>query len=150
MTQHDQRIIQNQYGFLPAPTPNDLVKEFHETYGLAIRDIPQLEVPEREMRKKLIQEEYEEFMEAYENDDFIEMSDAVADLIYVLYGWALTHGVPLDEILAEVQASNMSKLDENGEPIYREDGKVLKGPNFFVPNIRQVLINNGWQPKESE
>lgn len=121
------------------PSAQELVKEFHETYGQPVRVKPTLDVPERELRMNLIAEEFSELVEAYAADDFTEMVDAWGDLIYVIYGAALTHGVDLNKVLEEIQQSNMSKLDEEGNPIVREDGKILKGKNFFPPNIEGVL-----------
>lgn len=133
-----------------APSPQALVMEFHETYGLAIRPRPQFDVPEREMRMGLIREEVEELEEAYANGDLVEMADAWADLVYVVYGAAMTHGVDLDDVLSEVQRSNMSKLGADGKPIYREDGKVMKGPAFTEPDIRRVLEGQGHQAEVNE
>lgn len=215
------------------PSPSALVREFHETYGQPIRTEPIFEVPEKIMRSQLILEEASEFWEANKDNDLVEIADALADLVYVCYGAALTHGVDLDssfgsiqespagvlksihkrsrqkvrpvptlgvltrksiasglnksavaysnyvmnttngdpdqirsilttivssayfasfafgidldDVLSEVQRSNMSKLGEDGKPIYREDGKVLKGPNFFEPNITGVLVAQGWK-----
>lgn len=217
------------------PSPSLLVLEFHETYGQPIRTEPVFNVPELVMRSQLILEEASEFWEANHSNDLIEMADALADLVYVCYGAALTHGIDLDssfggthespadllqsihrksrlkvrtaptlavltrksiasglnksaiaysnyvttvnpeegstdqlrsilttlvssayfaafsfgidldDVLSEVQRSNLSKLGEDGLPIYREDGKVLKGPNFFTPDIEQVLLNQGWK-----
>ena len=217
------------------PSPSVLVREFHETYGQPIRTEPVFNVPELVMRSQLILEEASEFWEANHNNDLIEMADALADLVYVCYGAALTHGInldksfggtaespaellktihrknrlkirtaptlavitrkgiasginksavaysnyvttvnpeegnpdqlrsilttlvssayfaafslgiDLDDVLSEVQRSNMSKLGEDGKPIYREDGKVLKGPNFFTPDIEKVLVGQGWK-----
>ena len=197
------------------PSPHELVSEFHRTYVMPIRTTPQFDVPEREMRMNLIREETKELTEAYEECDFVEVVDAWADLVYVVYGAALTHGVVLDEIkdshiyppaipkpqffipergtkmdtvtkharlleeayanedldgmieqwgnlvnsvysaaaahgvnldevLAEVQRSNLSKLGADGRPMYREDGKVLKGPNFFAPDIKKALLDQGY------
>lgn len=216
-------------------SPSVLVLEFHETYGQPIRTEPVFDVPELIMRSQLILEEASEFWEANHTNDLIEMADALADLVYVCYGAALTHGInldssfggeavspaellqsihrksrlkvrtaptlavmtrrsiasglnksavaysnyvtnvnpaegdpdqlrsilttlvssayfaafsfgiDLDDVLEEVQRSNLSKLGEDGLPIYREDGKVLKGPNFFNPNIEKVLIGQGWK-----
>lgn len=217
------------------PSPSLLVTEFHTTYGQVIRTTPVFDVPERVMRSQLILEEASEYWDANKANDLVEMADALADLVYVVYGAALTHGVDLDasfgghkespaevlkvvhkrtkqkirpiptlhaitrgsiasglnkaaiayskyvtevpaadgdpdmirsllttltssayfasfslginldEVLAEVQRSNMSKLGEDGLPIYREDGKVLKGPNFFQPDIAGVLRAQGWK-----
>lgn len=121
------------------PSAQQLVTEFHETYLQPIRTTPTLDVPERAMRFLLIEEEFKELTEAHENDDFVEIVDAWADLIYVIYGAALTHGVNLDNVLEEIQRSNLSKLDENGNPIFREDGKVLKGKGYFPPDVAKVL-----------
>lgn len=203
-------------------SPLTLVKEFHTTYGQSVRHDPNMDVPEFAMRQVLIDEEFDELMIARSQDDFVEVVDALADMIYVIYGAGLTFGVNLDDvmnhgvvaetadydlslpspqesiysrrdyptlesawgwietahqavkdahgnrdvkryaealvvlidaiyvlsyllevnldhILEEVQASNMSKLDADGNPIYREDGKILKGPNFFAPDIAKVL-----------
>lgn len=214
------------------PSPLVLVEEFHLTYGQKIRITPHIDIPERELRKALINEETEELEEATEENDFIEVVDALADILYVTYGAAIAHGinidyvlgsqdntsparlislalesegtplpsvptflknvllkeipilieavqnyndasdalnvkdltnaltkiiftsyaisarlgVDIDDILAEVQRSNMSKLGLDGKPIYREaDNKVLKGPNFFTPDIAKILTAQGWK-----
>ena len=127
-------------------SPYYLVHEFHKTYAMNINEIPNMDIATRAMRLALILEEAEELAEASSNDDFIEMVDALADLVYVVYGAAIEHGVDLDDVLLEVQRSNMSKLHhETGLPIYREDGKVLKGQNFTPPNIEAVLEKQGWK-----
>lgn len=127
-------------------SPHYLVKEFHEVYGMGIREEPILEIPVRKMRVSLIIEEAEEYLEAERNGDLPEMADALADLVYVAYGAALEHGIDLDDVLTEVQRSNLSKLHhETGLPIYREDGKVLKGENFSPPDIHSVLRKQGWR-----
>lgn len=221
-------------------SPSALVLEFHETYGQPIRTEPVFDVPELIMRSQLILEEASEFWEANNSNDLVEMADALADLVYVCYGAALTHGINLDNsfggknespaellksihrknrlkiretptlavltrrsiaaginksaiaysnyvmsvdpkegdpdqlrsilttlvssayfaafsfgidldaVLEEVQRSNLSKLGEDGLPIYREDGKVLKGPNFFTPDIEKVLVEQGWKNKASK
>jgi predicted HAD superfamily Cof-like phosphohydrolase len=215
------------------PSPSLLVLAFHETYGQPVRTEPVYDVPEKLMRSELILEEASEFWDANKANDLVEMADALADLVYVAYGAAITHGVDvdasfgghketpaevlrvvhrrqrqkirpiptlnvlsrnmtasglnktavaydnyvrhtlegnpdqirallttiissayfaafslgidLDDVLEEVQRSNMSKLGEDGKPIYREDGKVLKGPNFFTPDIAAVLKRQGWK-----
>lgn len=127
-------------------SPHILVSEFHTTYSMPIREVPTLDIPARKMRLELIMEEAEEYREAEANNDLIEMADALADLVYVAYGAALEHGIDLDHVLKEVQRSNLSKLHhETGLPIYREDGKVLKGENFTPPDIAKVLREQGWQ-----
>lgn len=124
-------------------SPYYLVKEFHETYGQPIRTVPELHIPEKLMRLGLVAEEAEEYAEAVATDDLVEIADALADLVYVAYGAAISHGIDLDEILKEVQRSNLSKL-ENGQVLRREDGKILKGSNFSEPAIAPILIKNGW------
>lgn len=127
-------------------SPHVLVTEFHETYNMPIRSVPVLDIPARKMRLSLIMEEALEYAEAESKDDLVEMADALADLVYVAYGAALEHGIDLDHVLEEVQRSNLSKLHhETGLPIYREDGKVLKGENYSPPNITEVLKKQGWE-----
>jgi predicted HAD superfamily Cof-like phosphohydrolase len=138
VTENDIALLS---GDIKHPSAQELVAEFMTTYGQTIRTNPVLDVPERQLRFDLIKEEFEELEKAQSEDDFIEVVDAWADLVYVIYGAALAHGVDLDAVLAEVQRSNMSKLGEDGKPIYREsDGKVLKGPNFFTPDVSKVLF----------
>jgi len=115
------------------------VTEFHQVYGLPVRDVPDTRVPEKQLRIDLIAEEFEELQEALAADDVVETADALADLLYVVMGAALTFGVPIDEVVDEVHRSNLSKLGEDGQPIRREDGKILKGPDFFTPDIAGVL-----------
>ena len=91
----------------------------------------------RELRLELIQEEYEELEEAIDNKDMVEVADALTDLLYVIYGAGHAFGIDLDACYNEVHASNMSKLGEDGKPMKNEMGKVLKGPNFFEPNLKQ-------------
>jgi predicted HAD superfamily Cof-like phosphohydrolase len=99
-----------------------------------------LDVPERKLRFDLIEEEFNELREALEADDIVEVADALGDIAYVVYGAAKTFGIPLDEVVDEIHRSNMSKLGEDGKPIYREsDRKVLKGENYFPPNIKAIL-----------
>lgn len=88
-------------------------------------------------------EENEEYLEAANNDDIIEVADALGDMLYILCGTIIEHGMQdiIEDVFDEIQRSNMSKLGEDGEPIYREDGKVLKGPNYFKPNFKNSLID---------
>ena len=146
----------------PAPSPMELVLQFHHTYSVPIRPFsdPTLDYERMNMRMSLIAEEFAELMgavygpraraiieaatvEAVAADegerDVIEAADALADLVYVVYGMAIESGMNLDSVLAEVQASNLSKLMPDGSVKLREDGKVLKGPNFFKPNIARGL-----------
>ena len=119
------------------------VKLFHETYGLGIRtemkaDLGKLK---NELRFNLMKEENEEYLEAVENNDIVEIADALGDMLYILCGTILEHGLQhkIEEVFDEIQRSNMSKLGSDGKPIYREDGKVLKGPNYFKPNFEAIL-----------
>lgn len=120
--------------------PHELVREFHIKYAMPVGDFPQMLTEAREaLRMDLIEEELEELQEALANDDIIEAIDALGDMVYVIYGMAIEMGVNLAPVLEEIQRSNMSKLDENGKPIYRSDGKVLKGPYFSQPNIADAI-----------
>lgn len=214
---------------LAYPSPLVLVETFHLKFGHPVRVTPHMDIPERVLRVDLIAEEVKELMDAAKDDDFVEVIDAIADILYVTYGAALCHGinvdykignidhvspsvqifhtlknehaslptkpvfsrialakgvpavvnafkdyktasdagnisklgdalialifssyslarrlgVNIDEIMEEVQASNMSKLGADGKPIYREDGKILKGPGFFTPDIAKILQKQG-------
>ena len=120
------------------------MKEFHEIYGQKIRTVPELNIPEKAMRLDLVLEEAKEYEEAVNTDDLIEIADALADIVYVAYGAAIAHGINLDIILKEVQRSNLSKL-EDGLVLRRSDGKILKGKNFSQPDLKTILLNDGWQ-----
>jgi predicted HAD superfamily Cof-like phosphohydrolase len=93
------------------------------------------------LRYKLMREENEEYLEAVSDNDLVEVADALGDMLYILCGTIIEHGLQhkIEEVFDEIQRSNMSKLGEDGEPIYREDGKVLKGPNYFKPHIKSIL-----------
>jgi predicted HAD superfamily Cof-like phosphohydrolase len=121
----------------------EMVREFHETYDAYMGDPDEVKLPEERhlaMRLALIAEEYEdEFIPAVVSGDVVETIDALGDLVYVLYGMALAMGVDLDSVIEEIHRSNMSKLGADGKPIYREDMKVLKGPNYFPPDIAGVV-----------
>jgi len=118
----------------------ELVGDFMEAFGQDVLNEPEWPTfSTRELRLELIREEYEELEEAIENKDMIGVADALTDLLYVVYGAGHAFGIDLDTCFDEVHSSNMSKLGENGRPLYREDGKVLKGPNYFEPNIPFVL-----------
>ncbi|ROR71747.1 nucleoside triphosphate pyrophosphohydrolase family protein [Bogoriella caseilytica] len=154
------------------PSPRDpeaLVRQFHETYRLpVVDDAPEVSRERTHMRMALVAEEFAELVEAvYGKEagsevaaaytravaaddgsrDTVETADALADLVYVIYGMALELGIPLADVLEEIQASNLSKLGEDGQPIYREDGKVLKGPGFFRPDVAGVLARHGHRPR---
>lgn len=119
------------------------VKEFHETYGLSVKDAPDVSDPKTNaLRINLLAEELEELKEALEQGDITETLDALVDLQYVLDGAFLSLGLHTvkEEAFAEVHRSNMSKLGKDGKPIVREsDGKILKGPDYFKPDIRQFV-----------
>ena len=119
------------------------VKEFHEAFGIQNNEAPTtaLSKEEIQLRHDLIKEENEEYLEAALNGDIVEIADALGDQLYILCGTMLKHGLQhkMEEVFDEIQRSNMSKLGEDGEPVYREDGKVLKGPNYFKPDIESIL-----------
>ena len=119
------------------------VDTFHKTFkvGEAASLPTVLSQEESELRFNLMREENEEYLEACKNNDLTEVADALGDQLYILCGTILKHGLQnkIEEIFEEIQSSNMSKLDENGEPIFREDGKVLKGKNYFKPDIEKIL-----------
>jgi predicted HAD superfamily Cof-like phosphohydrolase len=121
-------------------TYEDMVKEFHTVFDLPIGETPELaDDVTRVMRRSLIREEMAEYLQAELDDDLVGIADALADLVYVAIGAAITYGIPFDAVFKEVQRSNMSKLNEEGKPIYRDDGKVLKGKNFTEPDIAGIL-----------
>ena len=116
------------------------VKTFMNTYGQNVKEKPAF--PEEkivQLRIALIEEELNELKEAINNNDIVEVADALTDILYVTYGAGHSFGVDLDKCFDEVQRSNMSKLGENGKPIYNESGKVMKGPNYFKPNIKKII-----------
>lgn len=119
------------------------VHEFHTAFGLGIKETPTADLGEAKnlLRYKLMREENEEYLEAANNNDLIEVADALGDMLYILCGTIIEHGFQykIDEVFDEIQRSNMSKLGADGKPIYREDGKVLKGPNYFKPKIEEIL-----------
>jgi predicted HAD superfamily Cof-like phosphohydrolase len=116
------------------------VKTFMNTYGQDVKE--KAEFPENkivQLRIDLIEEELNELKEAIKNKDIVEVADALTDILYVTYGAGHSFGVNLDECFDEVQRSNMSKLGEDGKPIYNDSGKVMKGPNYFAPNLKKVV-----------
>jgi predicted HAD superfamily Cof-like phosphohydrolase len=119
------------------------VKEFHNSFGLGVSEnmIADLGEAKNNLRFNLMDEENKEYLEAAQNNDLVEVADALGDMLYILCGTILEHGMQykIEEVFNEIQRSNMSKLGEDGKPIYREDGKVLKGPNYFKPNIETIL-----------
>lgn len=117
----------------------DSVREWHDAFGVLNSEEPTLDVPFKTLRESLIIEEFKEVLEAFQNNDIENLAKELADLIWVCCGAALTFGIPLDKVFEEVTRSNMSKLDENGKPLLREDGKILKGPNYSEADIKSIL-----------
>jgi predicted HAD superfamily Cof-like phosphohydrolase len=121
----------------------EAVKAFHTAFKLGHSETPKADLGfnKNTLRFNLMKEENEEYLEAANNNDLVEVADALGDLLYILCGTIIEHGMQykIEEVFDEIQRSNMSKLGEDGNPIYREDGKVLKGPNYFKPNIDSIL-----------
>lgn len=119
------------------------VHEFHTAFGLGMENSPTVHIGEdrKLLRYNLMKEENEEYLEAVENNDLVETADALGDMLYILCGTIIEHGMQdkIEAVFNEIQRSNMSKLGEDGKPIFREDGKVLKGPNYFKPNLKKIL-----------
>ena len=113
---------------------------FMKTFGQEVKTKPELSNDKiNDIRISLINEELEELKKAIEDNDILEVADALTDILYVAYGAGHAFGINLDKCFNEVQESNMSKLDSNGKPIYNETGKVMKGPNYFKPNLSKFL-----------
>ena len=116
------------------------VKEFMETFGQEVLNKPKFPNDKTiKLRIDLIKEELNELEEAINNNNLVEVADALTDILYVTYGAGHSFGINLDACFEEVQNSNMSKLDKNGNPIYNENGKVLKGPNYFEPDLKKFI-----------
>lgn len=119
------------------------VKEFHTSFGLGVSEAPKGTLGDAVnlLRYNLMKEENEEYYEAVQNNDLVEIADALGDMLYILCGTIIEHGLQhkIEEVFDEIQRSNMSKLGLDGQPIYREDGKVMKGPNYFKPNFEEIL-----------
>ena len=119
----------------------DKVGTFMKTFGQEVKTKPSFSTDKiNKLRLDLIKEELTELTEAMNNKDLLEVADALTDILYVTYGAGHAFGINLDKCFEEVQNSNMSKLDENGKPIYNEHGKVMKGPNYFKPNLKKVIL----------
>ena len=118
----------------------DKVGTFMKTFGQEVKTKPSFSTDKiNKLRLDLIKEELSELTEAMSNKDLLEVADALTDILYVTYGAGHAFGINLDKCFDEVQNSNMSKLDENGKPIYNEHGKVMKGPNYFKPDLSKFL-----------
>ncbi len=118
------------------------VAEFHRVFKIGnANQIELIDEKDYLLRFNLIKEENEEYLEACKNKDIIEIADALGDQLYILFGTILKHGLEhkIEEVYDEIHRSNMSKLDENGKPIFREDGKILKSNLYFKPNIKKIL-----------
>ena len=123
--------------------PIKAVTEFHNAFRLNVEYKPKSDISTEitELRYNLMKEENEEYLQAVKSNDLIEIGDALGDMLYILCGTIISHGFrdKIEAIFDEIQRSNMSKLGADGKPIYREDGKVLKGPNYFKPDIEKIL-----------
>lgn len=119
------------------------VREFHNAFGLGVKNEPTADLGNEKnmLRFELMKEENEEYLTAANAGDLVEVADALGDMLYILCGTILEHGMQhkIEEVFEEIQRSNMSKLGTDGKPIYREDGKVLKGPDYFQPKLRAIL-----------
>ncbi len=122
------------------------VKKFHEVFLIGNEEAPISDVGSDTylLRHRLMHEENEEYLEACQNNDLVEIADALGDLLYIWCGSVLKHGLQdvMGEIFEEIQRSNMSKLDADGKPIFREDGKVMKSDQYFKPNIKAILAKH--------
>ena len=121
----------------------EAVRLFHNAFGLGVSETMKADLGQNKnrLRFNLMDEENREYFEAAQNNDLTEVADALGDMLYILCGTILEHGMQykIEEVFEEIQRSNMSKLGADGKPIYREDGKVLKGPNYFKPNLKGIL-----------
>lgn len=121
----------------------EAVAQFHNTFGLGISDKPVVDIGKEklQLRFNLMAEENEEYREATAKNDLVGVADALGDMLYILCGTILEHGLQhkIEEVFEEIQRSNMSKLGKDGKPIYREDGKVMKGPDYFEPDIAKIV-----------
>lgn len=121
----------------------DKVGTFMRTFGQEVKTSPEFPDPETtQLRIDLIEEEFQELVSAIRHHDIVGVADALTDILYVTYGAGHSFGIDLDECFNEVQRSNMSKLMPDGSVKYREDGKVLKGPDYFEPNLRKIVLDD--------
>jgi len=124
----------------------DKVKEFHDAFGIKTNQTlsPDIGKKDYELRHRLIIEESDEYLEACKNKDIVEIADALGDQLYIILGTILKHGLQdyMKPVFDEIHSSNMSKLDDKGNKILREDGKILKGKNYFKPEINKILFKN--------
>ncbi|HEY0047318.1 MAG TPA: nucleoside triphosphate pyrophosphohydrolase family protein [Flavobacterium sp.] len=119
------------------------VTQFHESFNIGFKTSPDAHLSKEkiQLRYNLMKEENEEYLEAANNNDIVEIADALGDMLYILCGTIIEHGLQhkIEEVFDEIQRSNMSKLGADGKPMYREDGKVLKGPAYFKPDFSNIL-----------
>jgi predicted HAD superfamily Cof-like phosphohydrolase len=119
------------------------VKHFHQVFKLEYHETPTAEIDQAivELRHRLMEEENDEYLEACRNNDLTQIADALGDKMYILFGTIIAHGLQykIEEVFDEIHRSNMSKLDDNGNPIYRKDGKIMKSKNYFLPEINKIL-----------
>ena len=119
------------------------VKDFHTTFMIdySIHPVANIGDSKQELRYNLMKEENEEYLEATQNGDLVEIADALGDMLYILCGTIIEHGLQdkIEAVFDEIQRSNMSKLDQDGKPIYRQDGKVMKGTNYSKPDFSKIL-----------
>ncbi|GAA1012414.1 hypothetical protein STXM2123_2336 [Streptomyces sp. F-3] len=128
-------------------SPADLVREFHRAFGLDVRGRPTRVPPELAAhRRDLLAEEAAEAAEVSVDGPLDRLAHELADVVYVAYGTALVHGIDLDEVIAEIHRSNMTKLGPDGRVVRRADGKVLKGEHYRAPDVAAVLRRQGWAP----
>ena len=121
----------------------EAVKRFHEAFKIGYRTTPKADLGEskNKLRFDLMREENEEYFQAAQSNDLVEVADALGDMLYILCGTIIEHGMQnkIEDIFEEIQESNMSKLGEDGNPIYNESGKVMKGPNYFKPDLSKFV-----------
>ena len=116
---------------------------FMKTFGQEVKNKPSFSTDKiNKLRIDLIKEELDELKEAMNNNDLLEVADALTDILYVTYGAGHAFGIDFDKCFDEVQQSNMSKLDDHGKPIYNDSGKVMKGPNYSVPDLKKIIVSD--------
>lgn len=121
------------------------VRKFHQSFDIPVgTGFGDWHSEVRELRRALLQEEFDEYISAERMDDVVELADALADVVVIICGTALSYGIPLAEVFDEVMRTNMAKLGPDGKPIRRADGKVLKPEGWSPPNIHRILMENGW------
>lgn len=125
-------------------TMTDMVMDFHKLYNAYISEKPELRDKDiAKLRIKLLDEELNEYKEAVYTNNLVEIADALGDIIYVAIGAAISYGIPMEKVFAEIHRSNMDKLDENGNPIINEYGKVVKPSWWQPPDLKTILIEHG-------